>query len=156
MPSPGKIQYLRVPGGPNVRDDSGVFAGYTVPNFYDPMISKLSVWAPTRAEAIARAQRALSEYVVKGITTNTRYLKAILAHPEFAGGDYDTSFLSREHTTLLGQDEPTLHEVALRASAVFAHQRDQKRAKPLPQRAGAAAGASGMSAWRQGLRTRRR
>jgi acetyl-CoA carboxylase biotin carboxylase subunit len=72
MPSPGKIQYLRVPGGPNVRDDSGVFAGYTVPNFYDPMISKLSVWAPTRAEAIARAQRALSEYVVKGITTNTR------------------------------------------------------------------------------------
>src|SRR5688572_9171103 len=81
MPSPGKIQYLRVPGGPNVRDDSGVFAGYTVPNFYDPMISKLSVWAPTRPEAIARAQRALGEYVVKGITTNIRYLKAILAHP---------------------------------------------------------------------------
>jgi acetyl-CoA carboxylase biotin carboxylase subunit len=156
MPSPGKIQYLRVPGGPNVRDDSGVFAGYTVPNFYDPMISKLSVWAPTRAEAIAREQRALSENEVKGITTNTRNLKAILAHPEFAGGDYDTSFLSREHTTLLGQDDPKLQEVALLASAVFAHQRDQKRAKTLPQRAGAAAGAGGMSAWRQGLRTRRR
>ncbi len=156
MPSPGRIQYLRVPGGPNVRDDSGVFAGYTVPNFYDPMISKLSVWAPTRAEAIARAQRALSEYVVKGITTNTRYLKAILAHPEFAGGDYDTSFLSREHTTLLGQDDPRLHEVALLASAVFAHQRDQKRAKTLPQKAGSGAGAGGVSAWRQALRTRRR
>jgi acetyl-CoA carboxylase, biotin carboxylase subunit len=131
-----------------------VFAGYTVPNFYDPMISKLSVWAPTRAEAIARAQRALSEYVVKGITTNTRYLKAILAHPEFAGGDYDTSFLGREHATLLGKEDPKLNEVALLASAVFAHQRDQKRAKTLPQKAGT--GAGGVSAWRQALRTRRR
>ncbi|EAU61643.1 pyruvate carboxylase subunit A [Stigmatella aurantiaca DW4/3-1] len=154
MPSPGKIQYLRVPGGPNVRDDSGVFAGFTVPNFYDPMISKLSVWAPTRAEAIARAQRALSEYVVKGITTNTRYLKAILAHPEFAGGDYDTSFLTREHTVLLGGEDPKLNEVALLASAVFAHQRDQKRAKTLPQKA--SPGTGGLSAWRMSLRTRRR
>ncbi|MDY7226861.1 acetyl-CoA carboxylase biotin carboxylase subunit [Hyalangium rubrum] len=156
MPSPGKIQYLRVPGGPNVRDDSGVFAGYTVPNFYDPMISKLSVWAPTRAEAIARAQRALNEYVVKGITTNVRYLKAILAHPEFTGGDYDTGFLPREHNTLLGQDDPKLHEVALLASAVFAHQRDQRKAKTLPQKAGGSAGTGGQSPWRQGLRTRRR
>jgi acetyl-CoA carboxylase biotin carboxylase subunit len=155
MPSPGKIQYLRVPGGPNVRDDSGVFAGYTVPNFYDPMISKLSVWAPTRPEAIARAQRALGEYVVKGITTNVRYLRAILAHPEFAGGDYDTSFLTREHTALLGQDNPQLNEVALLASTVFAHQRDARLAKTLPQRAGAGGGASGVSAWRQGLRRRR-
>ncbi len=153
MPSPGKIQYLRVPGGPNVRDDSGVFAGYTVPNYYDPMISKLSVWAPTRPEAIARAQRALGEYVVKGITTNVRYLKAILAHPEFTGGDYDTSFLTREHEVLQGKEDEKLREVALLASAVFAHQRDQKRAKTLPQKSGAG---GGISAWRQGLRTRRR
>jgi acetyl-CoA carboxylase, biotin carboxylase subunit len=110
------------------------------------------VWAPTRAEAIARAQRALSEYVVKGITTNTRYLKAILAHPEFTGGDYDTSFLTREHTVLLGGEDPKLQEVALLASAVFAHQRDQKRAKALPQQAGP--GTGGVSAWRRGLRTR--
>ncbi|WP_233605328.1 acetyl/propionyl/methylcrotonyl-CoA carboxylase subunit alpha [Corallococcus sp. AB030] len=91
MPSPGKIHALRVPSGPNVRDDSGVFAGFTVPNYYDPMISKLSVWGATREEAIARAKRALSEYVVKGITTNIRYLHGILSHPEFVGGDYDLS-----------------------------------------------------------------
>jgi acetyl-CoA carboxylase biotin carboxylase subunit len=144
-----------VPGGPNVRDDSGVFAGYTVPNFYDPMISKLSVWAPTRREAIARAQRALSEYVVKGITTNIRYLKAILAHPEFAGGDYDTGFLGREHETLLGKEDAKLSEVALLASVVHTYQRDQKRAKTLTQKASASAGNGGVSAWRTALKTRR-
>jgi acetyl-CoA carboxylase biotin carboxylase subunit len=154
MPSPGKITYLRVPGGPNVRDDSGVFPGYTVPNFYDPMISKLSVWAPTRREAIARAQRALSEYVVKGITTNIRYLKAILAHPEFIEGDYDTSFLTREHNTLLGAEDPKLSEMAVLAGAVFAYQRDQKRAKTLPS-AGGQGGNGGVSPWKMALRTRR-
>jgi acetyl-CoA carboxylase biotin carboxylase subunit len=155
MPSPGKITYLRVPGGPNVRDDSGVFPGYTVPNFYDPMISKLSVWAPTRREAIARAQRALSEYVVKGITTNIRYLRAILAHPEFIEGDYDTSFLTREHNTLLGAEDPKLSEMAVLAGAVFAYQRDQKRAKTLPSAGGQGGGNGGVSPWKMALRTRR-
>ena len=93
----GRAVTLRVPGGPYLRDDSGVYPGYTVPNFYDPMISKLSVWAPTRQEAIERAKRALDEYVVKGITTNVRYLHALLSHPEFTGGDYDTGFLTRQH-----------------------------------------------------------
>ena len=60
-----------------------MYPGYTVPSFYDPMISKLSVWGPTRREAIARMKRALSEYVVKGITTNIRYLLAIMDAPEF-------------------------------------------------------------------------
>jgi acetyl-CoA carboxylase biotin carboxylase subunit len=145
MPSPGKIRYLRVPGGPNVRDDSGVFAGYTVPTMYDPMISKLSVWAPTRPEAIARMRRALSEYVVKGITTNIRYLRGILEHPEFTGGDYDTGFLGRAHQTLLGQEQPHLTQVAQLAAAVYAFEREQARAKTLPKSAGSAAGA----AWRR-------
>jgi acetyl-CoA carboxylase biotin carboxylase subunit len=147
MPSPGHITYLRVPGGPYIRDDSGVFPGYTVPNVYDPMISKLSVWAPTRQEAIARTQRALSEYVVKGITTNIRYLRAILAHPEFVGGDYDTSFLTRHHDALLGKEEPSLSEVALLASVVHAFQRDQAKAKTLPQGA-SGGGKGGVSSWR--------
>ncbi|ATB45557.1 acetyl-CoA carboxylase biotin carboxylase subunit [Corallococcus macrosporus] len=156
MPSPGKITYLRVPGGPNVRDDSGVFPGYTVPNVYDPMISKLSVWAPTRREAIARAQRALSEYVVKGITTNIRYLKAILANPEFIEGDYDTSFLTRQHDTLLGKEDPKLSEMALLAGVVHAYQRDQKRAKTLPGAGGGQGGGNGgVSPWKLALRTRR-
>ncbi|WIG95151.1 MULTISPECIES: acetyl-CoA carboxylase biotin carboxylase subunit [Myxococcus] len=156
MPSPGKITYLRVPGGPNVRDDSGVFPGYTVPNVYDPMISKLSVWAPTRREAIARTQRALSEYVVKGITTNIRYLKAILAHPEFIEGDYDTSFLTRQHDALLGAEDAKLSEMALLASVVHTYQKDQKRAKTLPGASGGQGGGNGgVSPWKLALRTRR-
>jgi len=131
MPSPGRIHYLRVPGGPNVRDDSGVYAGYTVPNFYDPMISKLSVWAPTRAEAIARMKRALSEYVVKGITTNLRYLMAICEHQDFVKGDYDTGFLPRAHQQLLGKEDAKLTETALMAAAVFAHQRAEKQSSTL-------------------------
>ncbi len=144
MPSPGRIQYLRVPGGPNVRDDSGVYAGYTVPTVYDPMISKLSVWAPSRPEAIARMKRALSEYVVKGITTNVRYLRAVFEHPEFVGGDYDTGFLQRAHAALLGKDDPALTEVAVLAAAVHAHQREVARAKTLPTRPGT----RGLAPWR--------
>jgi acetyl-CoA carboxylase biotin carboxylase subunit len=144
MPSPGRIRYMRVPGGPNVRDDSGVYVGYEVPRYYDPLISKLSVWGPTRLEAIARMRRALSEYVVKGITTNLRYLRAIMEHPEFVGGDYDTSLLVREHAALLGKEEKHLTEIALLASVVYARQRDLERAKSLPQ-----AKDNGVSAWRR-------
>jgi len=132
MPSPGKLRYLRVPGGPNVRDDSGVYAGFEVPQFYDPMISKLSVWAPTREEAIARMRRALSEYVVKGITTNIRYLQGIMEHPEFVGGDYDTSFLPRAHQELLGANDAHLDDVAVLAAVVHAYQRDQQATHQLP------------------------
>ncbi|MBX5483539.1 MAG: acetyl-CoA carboxylase biotin carboxylase subunit [Myxococcaceae bacterium] len=146
MPSPGKIRYLRVPGGPNVRDDSGVYAGYTVPNVYDPMISKLSVWAPTRAEAIERMRRALSEYVVKGITTNTRYLQAIMEHPEFRAGDYDTSFLPRNHEALLSKPNAHLEEIALIASVVYAAKRDEEKAKSVTIAASGDHG--GISPWR--------
>jgi acetyl-CoA carboxylase biotin carboxylase subunit len=150
MPSPGRITYLRVPSGPNVRDDSGVYSGYTVPTVYDPMISKVSVWAPTRPEAIARMRRALSEYVVKGITTNIRYLHAILAHPEFVGGNYDTGFLARAHSTLLGHHDQALGEVALVAAVVDAYQRDARRRRTLTPASGQSAG---LSPWR--LRARR-
>jgi acetyl-CoA carboxylase biotin carboxylase subunit len=144
MPSPGRISYLRVPGGPFVRDDSGVYAGYTVPNLYDPMISKLSVWAPTRAEAMLRMRRALDEYVVKGITTNIRYLKRIIEHPEFQSGNYDTGFLAREHQTLLGVEHPELAKAAMIAASVHAHQVAEKKQAELPR----AAHGSGMSPWR--------
>jgi acetyl-CoA carboxylase biotin carboxylase subunit len=152
MPSPGKIQYLRVPGGPNVRDDSGVYAGYVVPNVYDPMISKLSVWAPTRPEAIARMKRALAEYVVKGITTNLRYLQAILDAPDFVKGDYDTGFLGRDHQKLLGTEDPKLTDAALMAAAVFTHQRSEKQAKALPTSGSGAARGSRWNARAYGRR----
>jgi acetyl-CoA carboxylase biotin carboxylase subunit len=152
LPSPGRIHFLRVPGGPNVRDDSGVYEGFTVPNFYDPMISKLSVWAPSRAESIARMRRALSEYTVKGITTNLAYLRRVLSHPEFVGGDYDTSFLTRAHPELTRpQEDPNLTTVSLAAAALQAFRKDRELKARLPS----SASSSGPSPWRLAAQRRR-
>lgn len=131
MPSPGKITYLRLPGGPETRIDSGVYPGYTVPMAYDSMIAKLIVWAPSREQAIGRLQRALSEFVVKGITTNISYLKRIIAHPEFLSGDYDTTFIARRGDELIADGNGELARVALVASAVYQYQIDQNRARRL-------------------------
>jgi acetyl-CoA carboxylase biotin carboxylase subunit len=151
MPSPGRIIGLRTPSGPNVRDDSGVYEGFTVPNFYDPMISKLSVWAPSRPESIARMQRALSEYVVKGITTNIDYLRRAIAHPEFVNGDYDTSFLTRAHEELTRRvEDPKLLHASLAAAAMAALKRDRERQATLPKASG-----GGISNWRLASMRRR-
>jgi acetyl-CoA carboxylase biotin carboxylase subunit len=102
LPSPGRIDTLRTPSGPGVRDDGGAYPGCTISSFYDPLISKLSVWAPTRADAVARMRRALSEYVVTGIRTNLALHDKLFVHPEFVAGRYDTGFLDREREALLG------------------------------------------------------
>ena len=138
MPSPGRISYLRVPAGPGVRDDSGVYAGWVVPQFYDPMISKLCAWAPTRDQAIERLRRALAEYAVHGITVNLRYLDAVLDHPAFRSGEYDTGFCARYASELVPKSDPQYEEVALMAAAVAAFKRDHDEAEAHAARAGQA------------------
>ena len=118
LPSPGKIQALRVPSGPGVRDDGGVYPGYTVPIYYDPMISKLSAWAPNRAHAIERLRRALSEYVITGITTNVRWLRHVLDHQDFRSGHYDTNFLTQRAAELSPAPDPALADIAALAAAL--------------------------------------
>lgn len=129
MPSPGLITYLRAPGGPGVRTDQGIYAGYEVPRYYDPMIAKINAWAPTREQAIARLDRALSEYVVKGITTNIPWLRRVLALPEFRAGEYDTGLLARAAQRLKVEPDPALLDVALMAAAVHTLRRDEERAR---------------------------
>ncbi|HSQ65725.1 MAG TPA: acetyl-CoA carboxylase biotin carboxylase subunit, partial [Polyangiaceae bacterium] len=73
LPSPGVIEDLETPAGPGIRDDGGAYAGCTISSFYDPLISKLCAWAPTRERAVARMRRALEEYVVTGIRTNLAF-----------------------------------------------------------------------------------
>ena len=102
LPSPGTIESLVVPAGPGVRDDGGAYPGCTISSFYDPLISKLSVWAPTRERALARMRRALSEYVVTGIRTNLSFHEKLFSHPDFVRGVYDTGFLDRHKDALLG------------------------------------------------------
>lgn len=93
MPSPGKIDFYLPPGGPGVRVDSGAYPGYTISPYYDSMIAKLIVWAPTRAEAIAKMKRALDEFAIEGIYTTIPFHLRLLNHETFVRGDFDIKFL---------------------------------------------------------------
>ena len=93
LPSPGRIQALRVPSGPGIRDDNGAAVGLDVPIYYDPMISKLIAWAEDRPAAIARMRRALGEYVVAGIRTTVPFFAWLLGEPDFVAGRFHTTSL---------------------------------------------------------------
>ena len=93
MPSPGLVRAISVPGGPGVRDDRGVAAGFEIPLFYDSMIAKLIVWGDTRTEAIGRLERALDEYRVIGVRTTLPFFRWLVSQPEFVAGAFDTTYL---------------------------------------------------------------
>jgi acetyl-CoA carboxylase biotin carboxylase subunit len=96
VPSPGKVTGLVWPGGPGVRVDSHLYAGYTVPPHYDSLLAKIIVRGADRAEAIRRARRALSCTVVEGVKTSIPLFLRILDNPAFAQGDLSTRFLERQ------------------------------------------------------------
>jgi pyruvate carboxylase subunit A len=100
VPTPGKIRAYHSPGGAGVRVDSGVYTSYTIPPFYDPMISKLIAWGKDRNEAIARMRRALYEYVIVGIKSNIPFHKAVMENPRFVEGELGTRFIERELTLI--------------------------------------------------------
>jgi len=145
IPSPGRISSLRVPGGPWVRDDTGVYAGYTISRFYDTLMAKLIVWGPDREVAIARMAQALSEYKVVGVQTTIPILQRIVAHPDFVAGRLSTGFMER----LLAADRPEgagrRLKVALIAAALTAYDR---AGRPAP----AVSPPATPSRWRQALR----
>lgn len=95
LPCPGLITAYRPPGGPGVRVDDGVYAGWRVPPGYDSLLAKLTVWGLTREEAIARARRALSEYVIEGVKTTIPLHLRLLDDPVFARGEVSTVYLDR-------------------------------------------------------------
>jgi pyruvate carboxylase subunit A len=94
---PGKIIRYRSPGGPGIRVDSGIHMGYTIPPNYDSMIAKLCAWDSTRAEAIKRMRRAISEYIILGIKTTLPLHYAIMNNQQFVAGNTHTHFLQEEH-----------------------------------------------------------
>ncbi len=120
LPSPGKITRLRTPSGPGVRDDSGVYEGWEVPLFYDPMISKLATWGATRDEAIARMQRALGEYHVGGIRTTIPFFQSVLNDKEFQSGEIDTGYIARFLERQKAETESNGHNEAQIAAAIVA------------------------------------
>ncbi|WP_035609668.1 acetyl-CoA carboxylase biotin carboxylase subunit [Haloferula sp. BvORR071] len=94
-PSPGKIEMWYAPGGKGVRVDTHVYSGYTVPPNYDSMIAKLIVTGANREIAIARMKRALGEFMIRGIKTTIPFQQEIIAHPDFAAGNYDIGWVAR-------------------------------------------------------------
>lgn len=94
-PSPGKINYVHMPGGKGIRIDSAIFCGYTVPPLYDSMLAKLITYGDNREEAIAKMKSALSEFVVDGIDTNLDYHYEIVNNSDFKEGNYNTGFLEK-------------------------------------------------------------
>jgi acetyl-CoA carboxylase biotin carboxylase subunit len=101
MPSPGKIKHITEPLGLGVRHDGYVYEGYEIPIYYDPMISKLIVWAKTRNEAIARMKRALYAYKITGIKTSIPFLAKIMECEDFIKGNYNTHFIEKNQDFLL-------------------------------------------------------
>jgi acetyl-CoA carboxylase, biotin carboxylase subunit len=105
MPNPGTIRHISEPLGLGVRHDGYVYEGYTIPIYYDPMISKLIVWAKTRDEAIARMRRALYEYKITGIKTTIKFLERIMDAPAFRSGNYNTHFIEDNLVMLLTESD---------------------------------------------------
>lgn len=105
MPSPGLIRHITEPTGLGVRTDGYVYAGYEIPIYYDPMISKLIVWGRTRAGAVDRMKRALSEYKISGVKTSIKFLQNIMNNEDFVAGKYDTHFIEKHMDSLMAKKD---------------------------------------------------
>jgi acetyl-CoA carboxylase biotin carboxylase subunit len=145
MPSIGRIERVRYPQGPGVRNDAGVYRGYTIPVFYDSLLAKLVTWGRDREHARARMVRALREYVLEGVHTNLAFHRWLVGHPEFAAGRLNTRFIDEHFTPEALAPDAEHMEVALLAAAL--HARTEKQAVTLPA-------GNGGSPWRWGERGR--
>jgi acetyl-CoA carboxylase biotin carboxylase subunit len=130
LPSPGRLSRLERPSGPGIRLDGYVYAGWTVPMEYDPLLAKLAVWHGTRGDAITRMLRALGEYQAGGIKTNIGFFRQILEDPVFRNGHLHTGFidefLARSQKPAPGGD---LEAVAALAAALDHQQRTEPTAE---------------------------
>src|SRR5512142_1786187 len=131
MPSTGRITHSLIPTGPGVRVDTGVYPGFEITPFYDPMIARLIVWGETRGQAILRMRRALEEYRIVGVRTNIPFHQTMMDSHRFMGGQYDTRFVeerfSMPQSALDGQSNHT--EIAAVFATLIAHQANQRSAE---------------------------
>ena len=131
MPSPGLIGYLRVPSGPGIRDDSSIYSGCEITPHYDPMLSKLIVWAETREDAILKMTAALKEYIVLGVKTNIGFLLRVMGSEDFRKGAIDTGFIER-HPELLKPAEVDLEPVLIAAALAINSTENAEKAEQQP------------------------
>jgi acetyl-CoA carboxylase biotin carboxylase subunit len=144
MPAPGTIRGLRIPSGAGIRDDGGIYAGYTVPVHYDPLLSKLVAWGRDREEAAARMARALDEYRIDGLKTSIPFHRKVMEHPAFLSGDLHTGFLEEHPELVSAGEDPWLEEVAVVAASLAHFRREEMRSA----RAESVEGKRPASAWK--------
>jgi len=148
FPCPGLITSLRTPGGPGVRDDSGVFEGFEIPIYYDPIISKLVAWGKNRTEAIARMRRALNEYVVTGVKTTIPFHIRVMNNRHFVEGNFDTNFIDKVFFKEEQERRLEHGDVAMITAAIQVFLEERKRA--MAHKPAAAAGP--VSMWKYSTR----
>jgi acetyl/propionyl-CoA carboxylase alpha subunit len=123
LPSTGLVKRLVLPQGPGVRNENGIYPGYEIPIYYDPLVGKIIVWAEDRDTAIQRARRALEEYQIDGVKTNIEFLLWVIAEKGFQDGTYDTKFIeSRFDPASLGSGDGDI-EIATIAASIAAYER---------------------------------
>jgi len=127
MPSTGTVTASILPTGPGVRVDTGVYSGYTIPRYYDSMISKVICWGETRGEAILRMRRALEEYKIVGVKTNIPFHQNLLDSHRFMAGQFDTRFL--EERFHIGEESPKHPDIAAILATLVAHHQTQHAAQ---------------------------
>jgi len=127
LPSPGKILFLNEPNGPGIRVDSGICQGWNVPPHYDPILSKLVVWAEDRDRAIKRMASALRNYTILGIKTNLGYLKRVMSTTKFIEGNYHTHFID-DNEAELRLSKTELPDVLLAAALLHAERKQISKA----------------------------
>ena len=115
-PTPGKIEAIHLPGGPGIRVDKAVYAGYVISPYYDSMIAKLIVRARTREQAVTKMRCALLEFIVQGIPTTIPFHLEIFNHPDFVAGKYDTSFIETKFRENRNREEAKKTSVTLTRS----------------------------------------
>ena len=134
MPSTGKLEVYRLPSGPGIRVDDGFEEGMQVPIFYDPMLSKLIVYAQTREQALDRMIRACNEYEIHGIQHTLPFVSYVMRHPAFRSGKFDTNFIKDLYKP---EDLDTIgEELANDASVIVAHLLANHKNSAQPQQQG--------------------
>jgi acetyl-CoA carboxylase biotin carboxylase subunit len=128
LPSTGRITHALLPTGPGVRVDTGVYPGFEITPFYDPMIAKLIVWGETRAQAILRMRRALEEYRIVGVRTNIPFHQTLMDSHRFMGGQFDTRFVEERFSMDAAESGASSAEVAAILATLVAHQESERSA----------------------------
>lgn len=130
MPSTGRITHSLLPTGPGVRVDTGVYPGFEITPYYDPMIAKLIVWGETRAQAILRMRRALEEYRIVGVRTNIPFHQTLMDSHRFMGGQFDTRFVEERFSIKESPEaEDENAEIAAILATLVAHRQTELSAQ---------------------------